>query len=99
MDEKTLMALGTLGGIIAILPIVAWFAGGSNLQGNNRETLATMANLEICLFVVGVILMFIPVVGQILSAVVGVINIVIAIKAYTCIDKTAFKLSVPEILK
>lgn len=99
MNEKNLMILGTLGGIIAIGSIIAWFIGGNKLQGNNRETLATMFNWEICLFVLGIILNFIPVAGQILSVVAGLINIVIAVKAFTCIDKAAFKLPIPEIIK
>ncbi len=97
MNEKTLMTLGTIGGIIAILPIIAWFAGGNKLTGNNKETLQTMVNLEILLIVVGLILNFIPF-GTYISAVLALVNILISIKAYTCVDKEAFKLPLPTIL-
>ena len=99
MNEKALTILGTIGGIFGIFPILAWLLGGSNLQGNNRETLKTMTNLEICLIVCCVVLNFIPFVGNILAMVIGLANIVISIKAYTCINKEAFKIPIIEIVK
>ena len=99
MNEKTLTLIGTLGGIIAILPLLAWFLGGNNLQGNNRETLKTMVNLEICLIFCCIVLSFIPFVGHIVSVVIFLANIALSIKAYTCVNKEAFKLPVIEIVK
>ena len=98
MNEKTLMLLGTLGGIIGILPIIAWFIGGSELKGNNRETLRTLVNLEILLIVVGIILCLIPY-GFVVNSILSLFNIVISVKAFTAVDKEAFKLPLPEIIK
>lgn len=89
MNEKTLSIIGTLGVILfgVIASIVAWFAGGKDLQGNAKEVIRQMFNFEITIFIVGFFTAWIPFVGFLIGLAILVSNIVFAIKSYNAVNK------------
>lgn len=91
MNEKTLTIIGTLGTIIlgVFASLIAWFAGGKELQGNSKEVIRQMFNFELTIFVAGIVLGLIPVVGQILALVIFVANLVFAIQSFVAANKGA----------
>lgn len=84
MDEKITVLVGTLLTIIfgILASIIAWFAGGQNLQGASKEAIRKMFNFEINFLIIAILLGWIPVAGQILVLALWIANIVFAIKAY-----------------
>lgn len=102
MNEKTIGFIGTLGCILfgAIASLVAWFCGGKDLQTNTKEVVRQMFNFEITLFIVGILLNLIPILGQLTLFVLWLYSIVLSIKAYQAINNnTAFKAPSFELIK
>ncbi len=89
MNEKTLSIIGTLGTILfgVFASLVAWFAGGKDLQGNTKEVIRQMFNFELTIFVAGLVLGWIPLVGILVGLVIFVSNIVFAIKSFIAANK------------
>ncbi len=83
MNEKILVIIGTLGTIIlgVIASLIAWFVGKDSLQGNNREIVRQMFNLQLSLLVISVIICWMPIVN-IICALLPLINLVFAIMAF-----------------
>ena len=102
MDEKVLGILGTLGCIIlgVVAAAVAWFCGGSELQTPAKEVLRRMFNFEITIVILGVILMFIPVVGQLIALALSAVNLIYAVMAFLAIQNNKeFKAPAYEFIK
>ena len=91
MNEKTLTIIGTLGTILfgVIASLVAWFAGGKDLQGNSKEIIRQMFNFELTILIASIVLGLIPFVGILVGFVVLVANLVFAIKSYIAATKGA----------
>ena len=89
MDKKMLILFGTLLAIVLgiIGSIIAWVAGGQELQGNEREAIRQMFNYEITFLILSVLLGWIPLIGQLLFLGLWVANIVFAIQAYNAASK------------
>ena len=98
MDEKTLVIVGTLLAIIlgVIAPLVAWFCGGKELQGDSKEAIRQMFNWGITFAIVFTIVMMIPLIGQLIGFVLMVLNIVYAIRAFNFATKGG-SLNIPAI--
>ena len=89
MDKKMLIHFGTLLAIIfgVLASIIAWVAGGQELQGNAREAIRQMFNYEITFLILAVLLGWIPILGQLLALGLWVANIVFAVNAYNAANK------------
>lgn len=89
MKEKTLSIIGTLGTILfgVFASLFAWFAGGKDLQGNSKEVIRQMFNFEITIFIAGLVLGWIPLVGILVGLAIFVANIVLAIKSFVAANK------------
>lgn len=93
MNEKTIVIIGTLGTILlgVIGSLIAWFAGKDTLQGNGKEIVREMFNLELSLTVVGLLICWIPVVNM-LCGLLALTNLVFAILAFIAYkDNKEFK--------
>ncbi len=88
MNEKTLGIIGTLGCIVLgiIASLIAWFCGGKELQTPTKEVIRQMFNLELTLTIVGAILFFIPLVGQLICVVLNLVSIIYAIMAFIALN-------------
>lgn len=93
MNEKTLVILGTLGCILlgVVGSLIAWLAGGSDLTGNSRAIIRQVFNFQLSLLVVGLIIVWIPVIN-LLSFVLSIVGTVYVIKAFIAYNNnTEFK--------
>jgi len=84
MDQKTLVLVGTILTIIfgLLASLVAWFAGGKNLEGPARDAIRQMFNFELTFLIVAIVLGWIPLLGQLLCLILWILNIVFGIKAF-----------------
>ena len=94
--------MGTIITIIlgVLASLIAWFAGGQNLQGASREAIRQMFNFEIIFLILAITLGWIPILGQILVLVLWIANIVFAIKSYNAANNnTEIKIPCIDIIK
>lgn len=84
MKNEGLVILGTLGCIILgiLASIIAYFVGKDKFTPQERDVVATLFNFNISLFIICILINFIPIIGQLLTLVIFVISIVYAILAY-----------------
>lgn len=96
MDQKTLVLIGTILTIIfgVLASLVAWFAGGKNLQGAPREAIRQMFNFELTYLILAIVLGWIPLLGQLLVLILWIAGIVFAIKAFKAADSNS-ELKIP----
>ena len=89
MDKKTLVLVGTLLTLIfgVLASIVAWFAGGKELEGVARDAIRQMFNFELTYLIAALVLGWIPLLGQLLILILWICNIVFAIKAFNAANK------------
>lgn len=102
MNEKTLTIIGTLGVILfgVIASIVAWFAGGNELQGNSREVIRQMFNFELTILIASLVLGWIPLISILVGLAIVVANIIFAIKSFNAANNnTEFKAPCFEFIK
>ena len=83
MNNKNLMIIGTLGAIIIGLfaPLIAYL-NKEKLQNPERLIITAFLNFELSLVIIAVVLNFIPLFGQIICALIYVINIIYSVMAY-----------------
>lgn len=95
MNNKNLMILGTLGAIFIGLfaPLIAYI-NKDKLQTPDRLIITAFLNFELSLLIICVVLNFIPLFGQIICAIMCVINIIYSIVAYNA-AKTGNKFNPP----
>lgn len=84
MDQKTLVLIGTILTIIfgLLASLIAWFAGGKNLEGPARDAIRQMFNYELTFVIVAIVLGWIPLLGQLLVLILWIVGIVFSIKAF-----------------
>ena len=89
MDKKTLVLVGTILTIIfgLLASLVAWFAGGKELEGSAKEAIRQMFNFELTYLIAALVLGWIPLLGQLLVLGLWIANIVFAIKAFNAANK------------
>lgn len=89
MDKKTLILIGTILTIIfgLLAALVAWFAGGKELEGSAKEAIRQMFNFELTYLILAIVLGWVPVLGQLLVLGLWIANIVFAIKAFNAANK------------
>jgi len=89
MDGKTWATIATLGSIIfgVLAPLLAWFAGGSTLQGNEKEIVRQILNFEFLIFIICFIAGWIPLINLLVWLIAWIATIVYAVKGYTSIGK------------
>ena len=93
MKNTGLMTFGTLGAILLcfIAPLVAWL-NKDKLAPEENAVITSLFNFEISLFIVCFLLNFIPLVGQLASLALWVVNIAFCIMAYIAAkDNKPFK--------
>lgn len=86
MKNNGLMILGTLGVIIIgfIAPLIVWLSKDT-LTPEERAVIASLFNFEISLLIVCVLINLIPFLGQLISLVLCVMNIVYGIQAFIAV--------------
>ena len=89
MDKKTLVLIGTILTIIfgLLASLVAWFAGGKELEGSAKEAIRQMFNFELTYLILAIVLGWVPILGQLLVLGLWIANIVFAIKAFNAANK------------
>lgn len=82
MKNGGLMTFGTLGAILLgfIAPLIAYF--NSNLTPEEKTIITSLLNFEISLLLICIVINFIPIIGQIIGLLLGIVNIVYSIKAF-----------------
>lgn len=84
MDQKTLVLVGTILTLIfgLLASLVAWFAGGKELEGASKEAIRQMFNFELTYLILALVLGWIPIIGLLVCLGLWIANIVFAIKAF-----------------
>ena len=102
MKNSGLMAFGTLGAILLgfIAPLIVWL-NKDKLTPEERAIAASFFNFEISLLLVCIVINFIPVIGQIIGFVLGIVNIVYAVMAFIAVknNKPFNALNIYEFVK
>lgn len=87
-NEKGILALGTLGGLLGILiPLIVWAVKKETLSPYAKCILTGMVNFELTLLIVSILVSLIPVVGVIIGLILSVFNLVVVIMAFSASSK------------
>lgn len=98
MDSKTLVIIGTIITIFfgVLASLIAWFCGGKELEGANKNAIRQMFNFEITFFIVAILLGWIPLLGQLVVFVLWIMNIIFAIQTFNSANN-GVEIKVPAI--
>ncbi|MBQ3642656.1 DUF4870 domain-containing protein [bacterium] len=79
-EENSFLTIASLGAIIGfIIPLIMWALKKDNFSDYTKKFLKDILNFELVLFIIVILLGWIPLIGQLLCLVIFVANLIIAI--------------------
>ncbi len=84
MKNPGLVLFGTLGAILigVFAPLIVYFVDKGDLEPHERAAVTALLNFEISLFIVCIIINFIPLIGKLLTLALCVLSIVYSVLAF-----------------
>ena len=89
-DEKVFLTVSSLGAIVGfVIPLIMWALKKDDFSDYTKRFLVDILNFELILFIIGIILSLIPILGWLVNVGVFIFNLIVALKAFSATQTRA----------
>lgn len=83
-EESNFLTLASLGAIFGfIIPLIMWILRKEEFSDYTKKMLVDLLNFELIIFIIFVVLTFIPILGWIAEFAVAIFNLIVALRCFS----------------